>query len=91
VTPPTPPRAVRVPDAGIPGSISIMIAVVLTVIAAWLVLAALATVACTLITRGGLREDFCRGYLDLELARFFDATPEDGERPGIPRPRVTAG
>ena len=40
-----------------------MSAVVLTVIAAWLVLAALVAVGCALVARGGLREDRRRGYL----------------------------
>jgi hypothetical protein len=37
--------------------------VVLTLIGAWLVLGALATVVCTLVARGGLREDRLRGFL----------------------------
>ena len=63
-----------------------MSAVVLTVIAAWLVLSILSTVACTLVARGGLEEDGRRGYLDLELAGMLDA--EDAARTGFPAPRV---
>ena len=48
--------------------------VLLTLVVAWLVLSALATVVCSLVTRGGLREDRTRGYL-----------PDDG--PDDDRPR----
>jgi hypothetical protein len=63
--------------------------VVLTVIAVWLGLSALATVACALVARSGLREDGRRGYLDKEHARLLDAAPEE-DRPRIPRPRVAS-
>ena len=66
-----------------------MSAVVLTVIAVWLVLSALATVACTLITRGGVREDDRRVSLDSELARLLDG--EDDAEPTLPWPRVPTG
>ncbi len=46
--------------------------VLLTVTAAWLALCALATVACALVARGGLREDRRRAGLDRELARLID-------------------
>lgn len=64
-----------------------MTAVVLTVIAAWLVLAALVTVGCALVTRGGLREDRRRGYVDEDLERLL-AQDEDVV---IPLPRATIG
>ena len=66
-----------------------MVAVLLTMAVAWLVLSVLTTVVCTLIARGGLREDGRRGYLD-EQPAWRDAAPLPAGR-DVPRPRVTSG
>jgi hypothetical protein len=50
-----------------------MSGVVLTVVVVWLVLSVVTTVACALVTRGGLEEDGRRGYLDDELTALLAA------------------
>ena len=62
-----------------------MTAVVLTVLVAWLVLAALVAGGCALVARGGLREDRRRGYLDEDLERLLAPDAD------VPRPRATIG
>ncbi len=58
-----------------------MTGVVLTVVAVWLVLSVLASAACALVARGGLREDLHR----LDGHRL--AAGRERLVAGIPRPR----
>jgi hypothetical protein len=57
-----------------------MTAVVLAVLAGWLVLSALATAAFALVARGGSQEDAMRASVDARTARWADPSPGQDEQ-----------